>query len=216
MKKLLNPFKKFLNLFRLSLEELTGRGKITCIVITGLLIAVSMTIEAFTIEIPFAKINFAFLAIAAIGMLYGPFVGFFAGGICDILGYIVHPDGAFLPLYTVIGMIQGLIYGIVLYQKWGNISSSATAAKGRKITEFSVRLVAARLFDVIIVNLFMNTAANMHYGFIPKQAFTTAIAARVIKNILQLAADIPLLLIILPAVLMAYNRMVGKKLSKAI
>ncbi len=82
--------KKFLGLFRQSLREITGKEKITCIVTTGILLAASMIIETYTIEIPFAKINFAFIAIAAIGMLYGPTISFFAGGICDILGFIVH------------------------------------------------------------------------------------------------------------------------------
>ncbi|MGN0622208.1 MAG: folate family ECF transporter S component [Porcipelethomonas sp.] len=202
--------KRFFGLFVQSFKEIAGKNKITCIVVTGLLVAVSMAIEAFTIEIPFAKINFAFVAIAAIGMLYGPSVAFFAGGMCDILGYIVHPDGAFLPLYTLIGMFQGLIYGIVIYRKWGNISDENTN-NGRKITEFTVRLIAARLLDVIIVNLCMNTWTNMHYEFIPEQAFYVAVSTRLVKNLLQLVADIPLIIVILPVILMVYSRTIEKK-----
>lgn len=206
--------KRFINIFKDSLNEITGKNKVTCIVITGLLIAVSMAIETFTIEIPFAKINFAFLAIAAVGMFYGPVVAFFAGGICDVLGYIVHPDGGFIPTYILIAMLQGLIYGMVLYRKWGNMSA-ASIRKSRKITEFTVRVVTARLLDVIIVNLFLNTAANMHYGFIPRQAFGVAVAARLTKNLLQLAADIPLMLIILPALFLAFNGIVQKDSAAA-
>ena len=58
------------------------------VVVTGLLIALSMVIESFTINLGFAKINFAFLAIAAIGMLYGPSVSLFAGAVCDVLGIL--------------------------------------------------------------------------------------------------------------------------------
>lgn len=206
--------KRFFYLFRQSFNEITGKEKVICIVITGLLMAVSMAIEAFTIEIPFAKINFAFLAIAAIGMLYGPFVAFFAGGMCDVLGYIVHPDGAFLPMYILIAMIQGLIYGLTLYRRWGNISAANTK-KGRQLTELTVRLVFARLLDVVIINLFLNTIANMHYGFIPKEALLVAVWARVAKNLLQLAADVPLMIIIMPAILAAYNRTAGKIRPKA-
>lgn len=206
--------KKFLGLFRQSFREITGKEKITCIVTTGILLAASMIIETYTIEIPFAKINFAFIAIAAIGMLYGPTISFFAGGICDILGFIVHPSTAFLPLYTLIGMFQGLIYGIVLYQKWGNISK-INAKKGRKMTELTIRVIVARLLDVIIINLLINTSANMHYGFIPRQAFGTAVAARIVKNLLQLAADIPLLIIIMPVILITYSKIVGDNSIKA-
>ena len=207
--------KRFFNLFKDSAMEIIGKNKVTCIVMTALLIALSMSIEAFTIEIPFAKINFAYIAIAAIGMLYGPTIGFFAGGICDILGYIVHPDGGFLPAYTLIAMIQGLIYGIVLYRRWGNINITEKGKKGRKLTEFAVRIIAARLLDVVIINLFLNTAANLHYGFIPEQAYGAAIIARIAKNALQLCADIPILLVILPVILGAYLKIFGKRQAAA-
>ncbi len=207
--------KRFFNIFKDSAMELTGKGKITCIVMTALFIALSMSIEAFTIEIPFAKINFAYIAIAAIGMLYGPTIGFFAGGICDILGYMVHPDGAFLPAYTLIAMVQGLIYGIVVYRRWGNINITVKNGKGKRLTEFAVRIVAARLLDVVIVNLFLNTAANLHYGFIPSQAYSAAIIARLAKNALQLCADIPILLVILPVIMGAYMKVFGKRQAAA-
>lgn len=207
--------KRFFGLFKTSAKELTGKGKITCIVMTALLIALSMSLETFTIEIPFAKINFAYIAIAAIGMLFGPTISFFAGGICDVLGFMVHPDGGFIPIYTLIAMVQGLIYGLVLYRKWGNINIIEKGKKGRKLTEFAIRIIAARLLDVVIINLLLNTAANMHYGFIPDEAYGAAIIARVAKNALQLCADIPILLVILPVILGAYLKVFGKNKAAA-
>lgn len=208
--------KSFFNLFKLSCEEITGNRtvvNISNICTAGLLMALSMAIEALTIEVPFGKINFAFLAIAAIGMLFGPTVAFFAGGMCDILGFLAHPDGGFLPVYIVIAAFQGLIYGLLLYRKWGNVYS-AESTKGKRFCELSVRLVAARLIDVIVINLLLNTAANLHYGFIPEQAFTTAVAARFVKNALELCVDIPLLITLMPFVLSVYNRTTGKYEAK--
>lgn len=205
--------KSFFNLFKMSAEEIIGEKngtgksspKVLNIVVTGMLIAVYMAIEAIYIPVPFGKLNFAFIALAAIGMLMGPTAAFFAGGMCDILGYLIRPDfGAFLPLYTLIGMFQGLIYGLILYRKWGNLSFTSN------VLMTSVRIIMARLCDVIIVNLLMNTAANMHYGFIPQQAFSEAVTVRFAKNALELAADIPLLLVILPVVLTAYTRSAGR------
>ena len=54
--------KGFLSLFKSSANELKY---VRCLTVTGLLIALSMSIEAFTIVLPFAKINFAFIAIKA-------------------------------------------------------------------------------------------------------------------------------------------------------
>lgn len=204
--------KSFFNLFKISYREIAGkRSSVSVINLTviGLLIALSMAIEALTIPVPFGKLNFAFLAIAAIGMLFGPTVGFLAGGICDIVGYAVHPDGGFLPLYILIAALQGLIYGLILYRKWGSIYI-AERSTGKKFCELSIRLIAARLCDVIIINLLLNTAANLHYGFIPQQAFATAVSVRLTKNVLELFADIPLLLTLMPVVLAAYSKAVGK------
>lgn len=161
--------------------------------VTGLLVALSMLIESFTIELPFAKINFAYLAIAAIGMLFGPVVSFFAGGLCDIVGFIVHPNGGFLPIYILIAMGQGLIYGLVLYRA------------NAKRANFYPRVILARLLDVLIINLCLNTIANLHYGFIQADTVQAAIVARTAKNLLQFVADVPLSIAVLTAVQIAYS-----------
>lgn len=73
-----------------------------------------------------------------------------------------------------------------------------------------MRLVIARLLDVIVINLLFNTAANLHYGFIPQASFAAAVSARLLKNVLELAADIPLLFVIMPVILTVYRKTVGK------
>lgn len=197
--------KSFLYLFRDSFDELK---KISTLTVTGIFIAVSMLIESFTIELPYAKINFAFLAIAVIGMLFGPVVGTAAGGICDIVGFIVHPSGGFLPIYVLIGMLQGLIYGAVLYRKSPWVMRR-TAKRGIRYG-LMVSAIAARLLDVVVINLLIQTWANMHYGFIPDTVYLQAVAVRAIKNFAELAADIPLLLIFLPFALTVFNRSLRK------
>ena len=88
----------FLSLFTESAKEFT---KVRSLVTTSLLVAVSMVIEMFSVDIGFAKLNFAFLAIAIIGMLFGPCMGLTAGFACDIVGYLAHPSGGFLPAYVL-------------------------------------------------------------------------------------------------------------------
>lgn len=197
--------KSFLNLFKDSAAELK---KISCLTITGVFIAVSMMIESFTIEIPYAKLNFAFLAIAVIGLLFGPTVSCISGGLCDIVGFMVHPQGGFLPVYILIAMLQGLIYGICLYRK----SPWMIKRSDNKVSNVAIYICAviARILDVVIINLLINTKANMHYGFIPETAFWEAVSARLIKNVVELAADIPMLFILLPFALMLYRRAVSK------
>jgi ECF transporter S component (folate family) len=195
-----------MKLFRMSLDELKD---LRAVIVTGLLIAVSMVIESFTIQLGFAKINFAFLAIAAIGMLYGPSVSLIAGAMCDVLGYMVAPDGGFLPLYTLIGAVQGLLYGLIAYRRISNKT-------GRPFDmEMMVRLIVARVVDVVFINLICNTAANFHYGFLRDKTVGAAIAARVVKNLLELPIDIVLITVVLTAVLKAYTAVFGRRRETA-
>lgn len=195
-----------MKIFRMSIGELKD---LRAVIVTGLLIAVSMVIESFTINLGFAKINFAFLALAAIGMLYGPSVALLAGGVCDVVGYLVAPSGGFLPLYTLIGAAQGLIYGLIAYRR---LIQKTGRAFDR---EMIVRLIAARITDVLIINLICNTAANFHYGFLRDKTLGAAIAARVIKNLLELPVDILLIAGVLIAVLKAYESVFGRQRSAA-
>lgn len=197
---------KILNAFKQSAQELK---ELRNVVVCGLLIALSMVIESFTVNLGFAKINFAFLAIAAIGTLFGPTVSLFAGGMCDILGYLVAPDGGFLPLYTLIGAAQGLIYGLIAYRKY------STRTGKQRIAEMTVRGCIARAVDVIVINLVCNTAANFHYGFLQDKTVGAAIAARVVKNLVELPFDLVLIAVILPAVLTAFELTFGKRPTAA-
>ena len=192
--------KKFLKIFSDSANELKN---VRCLAITGLFIAISMLIEGLSIDIGMAKVNFAFLAIASIGMLFGPTVGFIAGLLCDVVGYIAHPDGAFLPVYILVAGLQGLIYGVCLYHKTGKMNQ----------TMLMIRATIARLIDVIFVNLIINTALNMHYGFIPAVPFSVAVSTRAIKNLIELVADLPLLWILLPIVLVTYQKVFRRKIA---
>ena len=78
-----------------------------------------------------------------------------------------------------------------------------------------VRLVIARVVDVVFINLICNTAANFHYGFLRDKTLGAAIAARVVKNLLELPVDIILIAAVLTAVLKAYEAVFGKQKTTA-
>lgn len=202
--------KSFFSLFVKSAKEFTS---IKCLTVTGIFIAISMAIEMFSIDLQFVKINFAFLAIAVIGMLFGPTVGMIAGFACDIVGYMVHPTGGFLPAYTLVAGLQGLIYGICLYQKADAHSIMYVNNRTKKSVDITLylRAVAARLLDVIIINLLINTRLNLHYGFIPEESYGAAIISRIAKNAIEFGIDIPLLFVLLPVALAAYRRIAPAK-----
>ena len=202
----------FLSLFAESAKEFS---KVRSMVLTAMLVAVSMVIEMFTIELPFARLNFAFIAIAIIGMLFGPCVGLAAGCACDIVGTLVHPTGGFLPIYTLVAGLQGLIYGICLYHKANGHRIQFVNHQTGKTVDITLflRAIAARLLDVVLINLLINTKLNLHYGFIPEEAYGAAIIARMAKNVIELAVDLPLLFLLLPLALREYRIIFSRSVS---
>ncbi|MEE5992308.1 MAG: folate family ECF transporter S component [Oscillospiraceae bacterium] len=198
--------KSFFSMFQKSSEEFQNVRSLT---ITAIFIAISMVIEKFTINLPFTKVNFAFLAIAVIGMLTGPVMGFVAGMICDIVGFLVNPTGAFMPIFTLIAGLQGLIYGILLYRKQEHFC----IGKIPENVSLSIRAIIARILDVVIINLFLNTYFTVKLGFIPNKTFTMVLEGKLVKNLLEFVVDIPLLIFLLPAVIIIYKRTITNRRS---
>lgn len=103
----------FFEKFGRSASELT---KIKCLTVTGVLIALDIVLKMVSIKVTAdLKITFSFIALATIGMLFGPTVSFLAGAITDILGYFISPEGGFNPLFTIIEAVGAMIYGVFLY-----------------------------------------------------------------------------------------------------
>lgn len=88
--------------------------------ITGssLLIALCVILDFFRLVVSsLLEISFSFLALVMVGMLYGPISGALAGGIADILQYIIRPSGEFFIGFTLNSILAGAIYGFFLYNK---------------------------------------------------------------------------------------------------
>lgn len=186
--------KSFLATFEQSAKEFT---KVRTLAVTGIFIALNIVLGFFSISVTsYLKIGFSFLALAAIGMLYGPVVGLAAGALCDIIGFIVKPSGPFLIIFTLIAMLSGFIYGLFLYKK-----------EGRKLTVFAI---ISKATVTLVCNIFLNTLALVHYGFIPPDITSKAILTRVIKNLVELPVGCAMLIAVLMFVNQAYKRVFNK------
>lgn len=180
--------KSFFNLFVRSAKELRS---LRCLCVVAMLIALDLVLKlTVSIEVTsHLKISFAFIALASIGMLYGPTVSFAAGIVTDILGFIIEPSGAFDIRFTLIEALGALLYGLFLYNavndKW-----------------MLPRIVAAKSTVVIVCNLFLTTVTIAAvYG----NGFFAIFPARALANLAQLPLDVFLLFIFLPIILKAYN-----------
>ncbi len=149
----------------------------------------------------FLKINFTFLPLSLIGILFGPVAGLFSGLMVDIIGYIINPIGGFIPWLVLITGLEGLIYGMVLY----NIKTEKTM--------FTViRIVAARLAVCLICNLTLNTLALYSYGFLGEGSFEMVFGARIATNTITFCIGSYMMMAVLLPLKQFYDRKI-KKLS---
>ncbi|MBQ8604492.1 MAG: folate family ECF transporter S component [Oscillospiraceae bacterium] len=138
----------------------------------ALLAALSPVLDLLTITVnQFLEISFTSLTHAMTGFLYGPVVGRTAGGLADIIKYLLKPTGAFFPGFTLNEILTGVIYGVMFY---------------KKEVKFS-RVIIARLIVTVGINLTLTPLwLSMMYG----NAYKFMVPARLIKNLAMLPIDI--------------------------
>ncbi len=105
-------------IFRMFRDSALELKNLRCITVTAMLIALNLALKSVTIYVTDdLKISFSFLALAAIGMLFGPTVSFLSGAITDILGLLIaNTIGAFNPLFTLVEAVGAMLYGLFLYK----------------------------------------------------------------------------------------------------
>lgn len=199
-------------IFKKSAAELKS---LVCIVVTALLIALELVIKGFTIKVtPDLKISFAFLAKASIGMLYGPTVGFLAGGVSDVVSFLLKPQGqAFSPLFTLQECLAGMLYGLFFYKMrmsrihFGDkaLFKQEIKGNGRQI----LRIVLGKLSVTVGINLFYTPLAlivtnSMEAGEFVYGSTLAGYPKRLIKNVIQYPVDCVMLILVLSAVGAAY------------
>ncbi len=123
---------------------------------------------------PSIRISFGYLALSTAGALLGPAVAPVNGALADVIVFLIRPTGPYFPGFTITGLVSGLIYGLMLYQ--------------RDLT--LTRLLATKLLIDVVCNLLLNTLwIHMLYG----KAFLVLLPGRALKNLLQYPVDVLLL-----------------------
>lgn len=179
--------KSFFSTFKDSAAELKN---IRCLTVTGILVAIFIILDMFSIRIgDFIKVNFAFVALASVGMLFGPVPAMLAALAGDLIGCILGGQAP-LPLLSLTAVSEGLLYGIMLYKRIG-----------AKLVTMSV---IARVVDSAVISLVLNTLVLQYYGFMSTTAEQFYIRCGKIGA--ELIVFIPLVIIVMPAVAAIYNR----------
>lgn len=196
------------NSFKRSLSELRS---IRCLTTVGVFIAIFVVLDGFcSIRIGDAlKINFAYLALAAIGMLFGPTVGLISGFACDLVGYFINPVGAFIPWFALITALEGMIYGLFLYDFVPYKLDGSKSVK-QYFSQYG-KILLARAVVVIICNLLLNTYVLYRCGFIgnTEEGYWVVLGARIGTNAIGLAIAFVIMPAVLIPVRIAYSRFVA-------
>ena len=90
------------------------------VVLMGLFIALQIVLmRIFFIPIlPQLRIEFSFLPLAFIGIMFGPLYGAIAGATADFIGFaLFNPGAPYNPGLTLSGALVGGIYGYFLHKK---------------------------------------------------------------------------------------------------
>ena len=154
---------------------------ISVLTTTALLIAIATVLGFLKIPVnQLIELRFAYLPIAASGMLFGPAIGGIVGMLADILGYLVRPTGPFFPGFTISTAVSGIIFGAFFYKK--------------KLTV--PRVIVANLVETVVVSLLLNTFNLMIlYG----NPFWAVLSAKLLKNAVMFPINTVLLLLVLRA-----------------
>jgi len=159
-------------MFIASRQELKKTSTLT---ITAVMIGLSAVLSMFTIVASqYLKISLFYLPVAVVGMLFGPVVSGLAGGIVDILVFLIKPTGAYFPGFTFDRILMGVIFGIFLYRRQPKWSS----------------VITANLLVTLLVNLFFNT---LWLWILSGNAIFAIIPGRIIKNVVAFPLEVVML-----------------------
>ncbi len=197
-------------IFKMFADSAKELKSLRCITTTAVLIALDIVLKSVNINITDDfKITFAYLALASIGMLFGPTVGLIAGVVTDLIGMLLPTaTGSFNPLFTIVEAAGGMLYGIFLYRmKYVRLdwSNGFFRTLGSNLAH-TWRIIAAKVAVVIVCNIILNPLAMIFSSWWTwETAIFVKIPARLIKYAIQTPVDCVLMILVLFPVLFAYK-----------
>jgi len=155
---------KFFAMFRASAKELKSPR---CLTTTGILCALYIVLNAYAPQFSeILKVTIGFLALAVIGMLYGPVVAVIAAIPSDIITGMLSPF-PFVAAFIPSRMLEALIYGIFLY----GYGSRITIKEGVVWAAWqTLRIVTARLMVIILCYFIINSFIALIFILPPGRA----------------------------------------------
>ena len=122
------------------------------LVTTAMCISISIVLRAFSIMITAGgvltmRISFGAIFYVLPGLLFGPLYGAVAGGIVDILGTIIMPMGAYIPVFTLTNILAGFLPALV----WSKIKNVPIENLKKYYIIFFTSLTLVGIFNTLVI-----------------------------------------------------------------
>lgn len=123
------------------------------IALTGILIALSIVVNVFAIQVtPSNAINFVHTIMLIAGLTLGPYLAFAVGFLGSCIGFFISPTGAYNPIFDISAGLSGLIFGFafIFYRRF---------FKKKSIIKLIITIVCAFILVTVICTAGLNTYA---------------------------------------------------------
>lgn len=140
------------------------------LVTTALCISMSIVLRAFSILITAGgvltmRISFGAIFYVLPGLLFGPLYGAAAGGIVDILGTMLAPMGAYIPVFTITNIIAGFLPALI----WKKIKDVSIYSLKKYYIIFFTALTLVGIVNTLLITIMHNPYLERIFMFMGKK-----------------------------------------------
>lgn len=156
-------------------------------ILSALMITLSIVLSRFlSIKTPLLAISFSFVPTMLSAIWLGPKYTCLIAGIADLIGAILFPFGEFFIGFTVSSVLSGLIYGLILYKKDGELSKKSLL----------IRLIISSLAVALIINTGLNT---LWLVIMYDKAFIALLMTRIVKEVIMVPIQVVTMFLLVQA-----------------
>ncbi len=195
-----NKTKRTWNLFRdtLKLRKMTVRELCTMAMLVAITLGLSY-ISGFLRIGDAIKFNISFISVYVGAALFGPVAGGVIAALADVISFIANPTGAFVPVFTLMEFVNGMLFGFFLYR-------TANTKRSFKWLLLLIFICAALQF---CVNMFWRTyeLARLYYGV---DKFWALFISRLPGNVVMIACKVAVVMLLEPS-MNTFRKIIVKK-----
>lgn len=171
-----------------------GISKTKKMILSALMITLSIVLSRFlSIKTPLLAISFSFVPTMLSAIWLGPKYTCLIAGIADLIGAILFPFGEFFIGFTVSSVLAGLIYGLILYKKDGELSKKSLL----------IRLIISSLAVALIINTGLNT---LWLVIMYDKAFIALLMTRIVKEVIMVPIQVVTMFLLVQATRKNYKK----------